>query len=342
MEINVCSETIILGMKGEGVNTATLNFIDLLKENDDVEVLINNEGVGDIMHSHTYGPYYFWRGLRYKGKRVLTVHVIPDSIRGSIPFSKVFMPFVKWYFKHVYSYADVCIAISPMVEETIKKLGSKTHIVPLYNPLPVDYWKRNPELRKKGREILGLKDDEFCVLGVGQVEGRKGCEDFFEIGKQIPNAQFRWVGGRPFGVLTEGIHSLNKQIKNAPDNIKFPGVFSLTDMPSLYAAGDMFIFPSYQENCPLAPLEAAASGMPVIYLNIKEYELLYKNEYLKADNNEQFIDYINLFMNNKEEYKIGLEISRKLLTQFEKDAIRQSAIDIYKSLYEYKTELALI
>ena len=120
MKINVCSETIILGMKGEGVNTATLNFIDLLKENDDVEVLINNEGVGDIMHSHTYGPYYFWRGLRYKGKRVLTVHVIPDSIRGSIPFSKVFMPFVKWYFKHVYSYADVCIAISPMVEETIK------------------------------------------------------------------------------------------------------------------------------------------------------------------------------------------------------------------------------
>ena len=326
-------------MQGEGVNTAFLNFVDLLKEDDDVEVLINNEGVGNIMHSHTYGPYYFWRGLRYRGRKVLTVHVIPDSIKGSIPFSKLMMPFVRRYFKMVYSYADVCIAISPMVEKTIKDMGVKTNIVPLYNPLPVDNWKRNPELRKKGREILGLKDDDFCVLGVGQIESRKGCDDFLEIGKQIPNAQFRWIGGRPFGMLTEGIHKLNKQIINAPSNIKFLGLFSLTDMPSLYAAGDMFIFPSHQENCPLAPIEAAASGMPVVYRNIDEYKLLYKNEYLSADNNEQFIGYINTFMNDKEEYNRGLQISKRLITQFEKDEIRQSAIDIYTDLYSFKTNV---
>src|ERR1035437_9929751 len=108
MKINVCSETKILRMQGEGVNTAFLNCVELLKEDKDVEVLINNEGLGDVMHSHTYGPYYFLRGLRYKGRIIHTVHVIPDSIKGSIPASKLLMPFVKWYFKKVFSYADVC------------------------------------------------------------------------------------------------------------------------------------------------------------------------------------------------------------------------------------------
>jgi 1,2-diacylglycerol-3-alpha-glucose alpha-1,2-galactosyltransferase len=189
-------------MQGEGVNTAFLNCIDLLKENKDVEVLINNEGLGDIMHSHTYGPYYFWRGLKYKGRKILTVHVIPDSIKGSIPAAKFLMPLVKWYFKKVFSYADVCIAISPMVEKVINDLGTKTKVVVLNNPLLVDNWKRTPELRKKSREILGIKENDFCVLGVGQLEGRKGCKDFIEIGKQISNAQFRWIGGRPFGMMT--------------------------------------------------------------------------------------------------------------------------------------------
>src|ERR1035437_686697 len=105
MKINVCSETALLKMKGEGVHTAYMNCVELLKENSDVEVLINNEGLGDIMHSHTYGPYFFWRGVKYKGKRVLTVHVIPDSIKGSIPAWKLLMPFIKWYFKQVYSYS---------------------------------------------------------------------------------------------------------------------------------------------------------------------------------------------------------------------------------------------
>ena len=340
MKINVCSETKILGLQGEGTNTAFLNCVELLKEDKDIEVLINNDGVGDIMHSHTYGPYYFWRGLKYKSKRIYTVHVIPDSIKGSLPAAKLLMPFVKWYFKKVFSYADVCIAISPMVEQAIKDLGAETTIVRLNNPLLVDNWKRNPELRKKGREILGLKENDFCVLGVGQLEGRKGCEDYIEIGKQVTNAQFRWIGGRPFGMMTEGIRKLNRQINTAPSNIKFAGLFPLTDMPSLYAAGDAFLFPSYQENCPLSPMEAAASGMPVIYRNIDEYKMLYKNEYLKADNNDEFVDHVLRLMSDGEEYKKGLEISQKLITQFEKNEIRKQLVGIYNELNDFVPEYA--
>src|SRR5579862_2681607 len=107
MKINICSETKLLNMHGEGVDTSFLNCIELLKENKEIEVLINSEGIGDVMHSHTYGPYYFLRGLKYKGKRIFTAHVIPDSAKGTFPAYRWLMPFFKWYLKQVYSYADV-------------------------------------------------------------------------------------------------------------------------------------------------------------------------------------------------------------------------------------------
>ena len=332
MKINVCSETEFLRIRGEGVSTSFLTCVELLKEGSDVKVLVNNEGQGDVMHCHTYGPYFFWRGRKYKGRRVHTVHVIPDSIKGSVPAARWIMPFFKWYFKKVYSYADICIAISPMVEKVIKELGADTTIVRLGNPLFTDRWKRNSELRERGRKLLGLSQDDFCVLGVGQLEGRKGCEDFIEIGKQVPGAQFRWIGGRPFGMMTEGIPKLNKNIKNASVNVQFQGIVPFAEMPEMYAAGDLFLFPSYQENCPLAPLEAAASGMPVIYRNLEEYKLLYKHDYLKADGLPQFVEYVNKLMHSKEEYEKGLEISANLVKQFDKNKIRKQLIEIYSNL----------
>ncbi|HEY5826621.1 MAG TPA: glycosyltransferase [Cyclobacteriaceae bacterium] len=334
LKINVCSETALLRMKGEGVNTAFIDCVELLKERKDVDVVINQEDHGDLMHSHTYGPYYFLRGLGYRNKKILTVHVIPDSIKGSLPWAKTLMPFVKWYFKQVYSYADVCIAISPMVEKTIRDLGVQSKIVRLSNPLQLEKWRRTKELRAKGRTILGLKENEFCVLGVGQLQQRKGPQDFIEIGKQIPSAQFRWIGGRPFGLMTEGIKKLNKQIDEAPANIQFAGLFSLEDMPCLYAAADLMLFLSYQENSPLAPVEAAASGMPVIYRNLEEYRLLYHNEYWKASTNEHFVDWVNRLMKDENAYSQGLKISQQLITQFEKENIREQLMRLYKNVNE--------
>ena len=171
-------------VKGNGVHTAFIDHVELLNSKDDIEIVINNNGRGDVFHCHTYGPYYFLKGLRYKNRRVHTVHVIPDSIIGSLPMWPLFMPFVKWYFRQVYSYADVCIAISPRVEEAIKETGAKTEIVRIFNPINIAKWKRTPENRKKGRELLGLTDDEFVVLGVGQLQARKGVEDFID--KKLP------------------------------------------------------------------------------------------------------------------------------------------------------------
>jgi 1,2-diacylglycerol-3-alpha-glucose alpha-1,2-galactosyltransferase len=331
MKIHVISETPFT-MKATGVHTAFIDHIQLLKERNDIEVVVNNEGRGDIFHGHTYGLYYLWKGRHYKGRRVFTAHVIPDSIKGSLPFWSFFMPFIKFGLKIVYSYADVCIAISPMVEKAIIDTGARTRIVRIYNPVHTYTWRRTEEKRKKGREMLGISENEFVVLGVGQLEGRKGVEDFLDVSDAFPDIKFVWAGGRPFKGLTEGIVRINERLSKAGKNFINAGQLELEKMPYIYSAVDLMLFPSYQENCPLAPIEAAACGMPVIFRDLEEYKSLYENPYLRAASTEEFINLTGRMINDTEFYREGMKISDKLILQFDKESIRKKLIDLYQSL----------
>ena len=331
LRIHVVSETEFM-VKGQGVHTAFIDCVELLREREDIEVMVNGEGWGDIMHAHTYGPYYFWKGRRYKGRRVYTVHVIPESAVGSLPLSRVIMPLVRRYLRRVYSYADVCIAISPTVADAVRDLGADTRIVPVYNPIHVERFHPNPALRSEGRKEFGIPQDAFVVLGVGQLEGRKGVEDFLDIAEACPDLLFFWAGGRPFGALTEGIRRLNARIKKSGDHVRFPGLFTLDDMPKIYNLADLFLFPSYQENCPLAPLEAAAAGLPVIYRDLPEYETLYEHPYLKAKDSSEFTSLTKRMSTDPAFRERGKAISKQLLTQFDKDTIAEQLVSLYREL----------
>jgi 1,2-diacylglycerol-3-alpha-glucose alpha-1,2-galactosyltransferase len=96
----------------------------------------------------------------------------------------------------------------------------------------------------------------------------------------------------------------------------------------------LFLFPSYQENCPLAPIEAAASGMPVIFRKLNEYELLYGADYLKANNTLEFVELTKRFIYDKSFYEEGLKISENLIHQFDKNIIREKLINLYHELGE--------
>lgn len=329
--VHVVSETEYM-MKGQGVHTAFVDCVALLKSQDDLEVLVNQQGWGDVMHAHTYGPYFFWKGRRYPGRRIYTVHVIPDSIKGSLPAWRLLMPFVRWYFKRVYAYATVCIAISPMVEEAIRALNAETPIVRIFNPIDTEKFAASPARRAQGRKLLGLPKDAFVVLGVGQLQSRKGVEDFLDVAAACPEYTFVWAGGRPFGVMTEGIVKLNRRMAAAGPQVKFPGLFDLEKMPLIYNAADLLLFPSFQENCPLVPVEAAAAGLPVIYRDLPEYVRLYQAPYLKAKNTDEFIALTRRMAGEASFRRQGQRLSKNILSQFERQRIRQCLVSLYRDV----------
>lgn len=332
MKIHLVSSTDFMA-KGTGVHSAFVGMFDLLKEKNDVEVLKNQEGFGDIFHSHSYGLYYFLKSRKYKGRRIHTVHTTPSTINGSVIFPSLVMPFSKLYFKKVFNHADVCIAISPMVEKNLRELGVTSKIINIGNPIDLDKWYPSAEKKKKGKEIIGLSADKKIVLGVGQLQKRKGVEDFIDLAYAHPDTHFVWVGSRPFGPITEGVRRINQKIENAPKNVKFLGQIAFEDMPLVYSAADVFLFPSYQENSPLAPIEAAAAGLPVIYRDLAEYEMLYTSEYLKASTHQEFSERLHLLLGDSSYYQEAKLLSADLIKQFDKNAIRKKLISLYESVY---------
>jgi 1,2-diacylglycerol-3-alpha-glucose alpha-1,2-galactosyltransferase len=331
MKVHVFCEAPF-GMRGNGVHTAFRDSIELLNDGPDIEAVVSRRGKGDVFHSHTYGPRYFWAGRKYKGRRVFTAHVIPDSVRGSFPLWKLILPLSKWYLKKVYEYADVCLAISPRVADSIRELGTRTRIVEISNPVMMEHWRFTPEKRERGRRMLGLGDDDFVVLGVGQLVERKGVEDFLDVAEAIPEARFIWAGGRPFGVLSDGLIKINARIKRAPGHVRFTGMLELEEMPLVYAAADAMLFTSYQENCPLAPLEAAACSLPVLFRDLPEYALLFRNPYLKTGSTGGFIEMTRRLMKDETFFREAREISRQLVTQFDRRQIRNELLEVYHSL----------
>lgn len=331
LRVHVVSETAFLA-KGQGVHTAFVDCVNLLRRSEKLEVIVNQEGWGDVLHAHTYGPYFFWKGRRYKGHRAFTVHVIPDSAKGSVPAERLLMPFIRRYLRRVYNYADVCISISPMVTDSLRKLGVSSRIVEIINPLDTDRFRASPELRAESRKLLGISPNAFVVLGVGQLVKRKGVEDFIDIANACPEVHFVWVGGRPLGAMTEGKSRIDQKIREAGSRVQFPGMFDLERMPWVYNAADAFLFPSYQENCPLAPLEAAACGLPVVFRDLSEYRQLYENEYIAAKDTAGFIEIAKRLHKDAAYRTRAVQLSSALVRQFDRSKVLASLERIYEEL----------
>jgi 1,2-diacylglycerol-3-alpha-glucose alpha-1,2-galactosyltransferase len=332
--IHILSESARGGsnFEGNGVHTAFVDSVDLLRSGQDVEVVINDEGWGDILHAHTYGPYYYQIGRRYKGRKILTVHVIPESFKGTLWVYTLLYPLVRLYMYLAYSYADVCIAISPAVEDTLRKFRIKSRIVRIYNPIHTEKFQYSPERRALGRQWLGLGENDFVVMSAGQVHNRKGVENFLDMAETCPEFTFIWAGARPFGRMTEGSQRITRRLQAAGPHVRFIGKVELGSMPLVYNAADLFVFPSHQENCPLAPLEAAAAGLPVIFRDLPEYAQLYEKPYLKARDTAEFCRFIRQMAGDTEFRRHGQALSKNLLLQFSKEEIREKLIALYREV----------
>ena len=330
LKINVLSETALLGLEHQGGHTGFLDCVELMSRHPDLEVEVNSRTPADVLHAHSWGPLYLWRGIGLAKRRIFTAHVLPETAEGAMPFAKIGAPLIHRYLRLVYNYSDVVVAVAPRMATRLREsLGVRGLIRTIPNPLRSDRFRPSSALREEGRRLLGITSDRPVVLGVGQLQPRKGIPDFAKVAWGTPEADFIWVGGRPFGMVSAGIAELRRLKANPPPNLRFAGMFPLDRMPAIYNAADVFLFPSLQENCPYAPLEAAGCGLPIVVRDLPEYRALYRSEYLSAADPLGFTAQVNGLLRSQPKREHWSRASLRLARDFTPEAYVEATAALY-------------
>ncbi len=261
---------------GQGVGSAYLEQVNLIKEGaaDLFEVTINGSFDCDIQHIHTVDPQNYLKLKASRAASVCYVHFLPDTLDGSIELPKMIFKIFKKYVIELYKSADYLIVVNPIFMDALAQYGIKKEKM-VYIPNYVskdDFYRKEDTEVKQLRKEYGIKEDAFVVIGVGQVQTRKGVLDFVEVAKKLPEITFVWSGGFSFGRITDGYEELKKIVDNPPENVKFLGIIPREKMNDIYNIADILFMPSYNELFPMAILEAVNLHKPLVLRDLELYE----------------------------------------------------------------------
>lgn len=135
-----------------------------------------------------------------------------------------------------------------------------------------------PVTREEKRKELGLPQDAFVLLSVGELNENKNHEVIIRAIGRIPYENIYYlVAGE--GQKRDNLLELARQ-SGLDGHVRLLGY--RTDIAELHRAADVFCFPSIREGLGLAAIEAMASGLPVITSRsggIKEYSIQGKTGY---------------------------------------------------------------
>lgn len=321
---------------GQGVGSAYLELMKLLKEDgkDDFEIYLNKGTKFDIIHSHTVEPRNYLKLKFSKNPTVAYVHFLPDTLDGSIKLPKFAFNIFKKYVISFYKSADHLVVVNPIFKKDMIKAGldeNKIHYIPNFVSKEKFYKKIDKEI-KDIRKKYGIKENEFVVLGAGQVQNRKGVLDFAKVAKKLPDVTFIWAGGFSFGAITDGHNELKKLMENPPKNVKFLGIIPRDEMNDLFNASDLLFVPSYNELFPMTILEAVSTDTPILLRDLELYEDILFKKYLKANDNDEFAKLINELKDDKKLYNKQVENSKYISSFYSKDNVYKMWKEFYTSI----------
>jgi 1,2-diacylglycerol-3-alpha-glucose alpha-1,2-galactosyltransferase len=315
---------------GQGVGAAYLEQLNLIKQSPHLIVLKPNEKNPDLVHIHTINFRYWLAMLFIKIPRVVYVHFLPSTLSSSIKLPKLIFIILKWYVKVFYNTASHLVVVNPIFIQPLIKLGiKKERITFIPNYVDESKFVMNTSIASI-RKNWQFK--RFTVLGVGQVQHRKGVLDFVEVAKKLPGIDFVWAGGFSFKGMTAGYDELKIVMDQPPSNVRFLGIVPREKMNELYHGCDLFFLPSFDELMPMSVLEAAVCDKPILLRDLELYEPVFFKHYLSAHNVDGFVKIIMQLSENKEFYQQSLEHPQWLKNYYRKDAILKQWEDYYQEV----------
>ena len=286
----------------------------------------------DILHLNMQGPrsLYYARKARKKDiKVVIGTHQTVEDLEGSFILSDYWSKPLRPYLKYFYNQADLLICPSEKNKEDIDNYSDVEKRV-ISNGFDPDKLEGFEDLREEYMERYDLEPP--VVFNVGHVIMRKGLETFIETAREMPELDFVWFGFlNPMGEGDSSIlqgRKAKKLVDNSPDNCQFTGY--IEDIRGAYAAGDIFFFPTWNENEGIAMLEAMYCGKPIVTRDIDTYEWMKDGKTgLKAE--EDFKPELEKLKDEKTREKLG-EAAKHKSKDFSLEKVGEKLHSVYKEL----------
>lgn len=321
---------------GQGVSGAYRELVRLLQR-DAKDQLIVTENLpieADVTHFHTIDfPYYLSTFQKKRsGRKIGYVHFLPDTLEGSLKIPFFLKGIVKRYVFSFYNRMEHLVVVNPMFIEDLVVAGIPREKV-TYIPNFVNKEKWHPlsqEEIARLRTELGISDSQFIVVGAGQVQKRKGIDDFIRLAEELPQITFIWAGGFSFGGMTDGYERYKKMMDNPPENLMFPGIVSPERMRELYALADLFLLPSYNELFPMTILEAASCEAPIMLRDLDLYKVILEGNYRATADREEMKEAILEYQANPAALKTLKEKAKNISREYSEEHLLQIWLDFYE------------
>jgi glycosyltransferase involved in cell wall biosynthesis len=275
----------------------------------------------DVFHCNVMGPRSVYYARKADIPVVAHTHVTAEDFGESFRFTNALAKPLRPYLKRAYSLADALVCPSEYNQNLIDSYTDRPTRV-ITNGVDTKKLAGFENLRDEYLDRYDLSPP--VVFLVGHVIKRKGLETFVETARKLPDVDFAWFG--PIDRELKG-RSTKKLIDNSPSNCTFTGF--IDDIRGAFAAGDIFFFPTYEENEGIALLEAMAAGKPPVVRDIETFSWLTDGEdAIKADSDADFVTAIRQLEDAEERDRLGSN-ARDRSEPYHLDAVAPA----YESLY---------
>lgn len=213
----------------------------------------------ELVHIHAIGPALLVPLARMLGMRVVMTHHGEDYNRAKWGFAARQM--LRLGERWGVAGADRVIAVSPSLARRLQSRFPRSSARIAYIPNGAPHL---PAARGDALSRFGLADRAF-ILAVGRLVPEKGLHDLVE-------AHRRCGDGRRLVIVGGADHesSYARDLKSAAsDGIVFAGMQDRATVRELFEHAGLFVMPSYHEGLPIAALEAASCGTPMLLSDIQ-------------------------------------------------------------------------
>jgi glycosyltransferase involved in cell wall biosynthesis len=272
------------------------------------------------------------------------------SYLGSLPLAKRFCAaYVKWVY---FPFFDHHIANSEYTAEELR-IASIGHLTPRntwIRPMGIDLThlsplRRSEEIRQKLRQSCGGNDKSLLLLYAGRLAPEKNLPLLFHTMSALTKTarhDFRLLVA---GDGMERNHWESFCRKHIPGKVSFLGHIKAADrLADLLANSDVFIHPNPREPFGIAPLEAMASGLPLVAPNsggVTSYATL-ENAWLAPPDTESFATAVHEVVTNGSVRACRVQNALRTAQQFRWESVAASFLDLYAQLCDAASETTLI